>query len=249
MSNLQRMIIIPPEIFEKIKKIVLDDSKLSELDKNMKSILRNNKLTDLNKWHLYRQNLLAYSSMKRKNAHKNKFNWYQPPIRHVQGVEVQTKRIFTKDKETNTDSSPQVFDKYTQADIPKVQEEYIHTDEQANQAFPAEEILGDNDDVFDDDDSIVTDDVINPNEILRERASSDPNSYRSFEMKDGATISVPTKGYVFKKTRGILRPPKPGSQQTTLNLAARKSNRPLTVQTIKRSEQERLQNPSWTTIK
>lgn len=256
MSNLQRMIVIPSEIFEKIKHFVLDDSKLSELDKNMKSILRNNKLTDLNKWHLYRQNLLNYSAMKRKIAHQNKFKWYpkqlqssQPSIRHVEGVGVQTKQIYTKNKEANTDPL-EVFDKYTQANIPVMQKEYTDMDDQFS-SKPTEVAIENTEDEEvsddDDDDSIVTDERIDPRDILRERASSDPDIYRSFEMKDGTTISVPTKKAV--NSKGVLRAPKPGSQQTTLNIPVRKSNRILTVQTIKRSEKERLQNQPWTSIK
>lgn len=259
MSNLQRMIVIQPEIFEKIKKILIDDSKLSELDKNMKSILRNNKLTDLNKWHLYRQNLLTYSSMKRKNAYKDKFNLCQPAIRHVHGVGVQTKRIVSKNQNTNTDS-PSISDKYTQADIPKAKEEYTDVDEKPKPVFTqlgVEETFENNSDVFDDDedgnadddDGIVSDEFINPKEILRERASSDPNMYRSFEMKDGATISVPTKKHIFKKQKGFFQTPKPGSLETTSDIPQRRSDRTLTVQTIKRSEEERLRNQPWTRLK
>lgn len=257
MSNLQRMIVIQPEIFEKIKKILIEDSKLSELDKNMKSILRNNKLTDLNKWHLYRQNLLTYSSMKRKNAYKNKFNWYQPATRHLHDVEVQTKRIFPKNKETYIEPKylkSKGSDNYTQTDIPKVKEEG-HTDvnEKAKPIFTQidpEEIFENNDEVFDDDDDdcIVSDEYINPIDILRERASSDSDMYRTFEMKDGATISVPTKKHILGKQK-VLQPPKPVSTQSIWDLPKRKSERPLTVQAIKRSEKERLLNQQWTKMK
>lgn len=50
--NLQRMIVIPDHTFEKWKNIVLDDEKMSNLDKNMKSILNNTKLNDITKWQL-----------------------------------------------------------------------------------------------------------------------------------------------------------------------------------------------------
>ena len=101
MNNLQRMIVIPPEIFEKFKHLVLGDEQLTDLDKMMKSILYNKKLNDLNKWHLYRQNLIKYSSVKRKNAHESKFKW--PAVKHVEGVGVQT--ISTKDQPNSPTAS------------------------------------------------------------------------------------------------------------------------------------------------
>lgn len=48
--NLQRMIIVPAHTFEKWKHIITYDKRMSDLDRNMKSILNNTSLNDLSKW-------------------------------------------------------------------------------------------------------------------------------------------------------------------------------------------------------
>lgn len=53
--NLQRMIVIPAHTFEKWKNFIIHDEKMSDLDRNMKSILNNTKLTDVTKWQLYKR--------------------------------------------------------------------------------------------------------------------------------------------------------------------------------------------------
>lgn len=55
------MIIIPPEVFEKWKHIITEDSQLSKLDKKLKNIIYNKQMNDIDKWHHYRENLMKYT--------------------------------------------------------------------------------------------------------------------------------------------------------------------------------------------
>lgn len=69
--SLQRMIIVPPEVFDKWKHIIVEDEHLSELDKSMKSIINKRNMNDIDKWHHYRENLLKFSFNKGFNKNKN----------------------------------------------------------------------------------------------------------------------------------------------------------------------------------
>jgi len=241
MNTLQRMIVIPPEIFEKFKHIVLEDAQLSSLDKNMKSILRNKKLSDLSKWHLYRQNLLNYSSIKRKNAHRNNF---KGPIKHVEGVGVQTKRIFTRDKDTET-YKPELFDSSSQTiNIPIIPEFKGVGDLPVSQQGTAENYYGDGED-----DEVFTEDEYDQREVVNTRNSRD---FKTVELKNGDVLTVakfqkPEKPV--KKHKTSIRKAGDGYLQTELGFVQRKSTRPATVEKITRSQSLRL-NPSqdWTKI-
>lgn len=59
--SLQRMIIVPPEVFEKWRHIITEDSQLSKLDKKLKNIIYNKQMNDIDKWHQYRENLMKYT--------------------------------------------------------------------------------------------------------------------------------------------------------------------------------------------
>jgi len=62
---MQRMIVMSPEIFSKFSKLFQDDKNLDLLDQKMKKVLYDKKLKPLQKWYLYRQNLLKYGINKR----------------------------------------------------------------------------------------------------------------------------------------------------------------------------------------
>jgi len=240
MNNLQRMIVIPPEIFEKFKHLVLEDEQLTDLDKMMKSILYNKKLNDLNKWHLYRQNLIKYSSMKRKNAHETKFKW---PVKHVEGVAVQTRKIYTKDQTTKT-NSPKVAYKQSQTDGIRDEEEYTN-DVAMDEVFENndEEVQSENDNVDNDDDADDSDNnIINKDQILRRRESS---GYMTYETQNGDVITVPSNSSPKTQVKPLIQKPKDGSKQTTISFPHRKSSRIAANKTFKRTKSERTEL-SWT---
>lgn len=248
MNNLQRMIVISPEIFEKFKDIVLEDSNLSHLDKNMRSILHNKKLSDLNKWHLYRQNLIKYASTKRKNAHQNNFKW-RPQVKHIEGVGVQTRRIFTKDKDTNT-ITPKVSLKHTQTNflIPAYKSEgNLPTSDRGNEEEEVFVANSSNDD--DDTDNNVDDnddDVDNFIDKSQVRVKRESGGFETFEMKDGSVVSRPKKNKSFKD-QGFFLKPKGKTDQSTLNFPVVKHSTSRTDRAVKRTNSERSQQ-KWTPI-
>lgn len=63
---MQRMIVVPPTVFEKWKKIFVADKQLSDLDLEMKRVLYSKNMNNTDKWHLYRQNLMRYLMVSRK---------------------------------------------------------------------------------------------------------------------------------------------------------------------------------------
>lgn len=245
MSNLQRMIVIPPDIFEKFKHAVLEDGQLTELDKNMKSILHNNKLTDLNKWHLYRQNLIKYSSMKRKNAYQNNFKIHHP-IKHVEGIAVQTKKVYTKDKDTNTIPSKlipsKLINKLTQTDYVIPEYKGVADHQTSNVATTP------NDEVFIAGNSISSDDSDSDNYIDKRqvRIKRESGGYTTYEMNDGTIATAPTKS---TKKISILQKPEDGSDQATLNFQKRKKSAHMVArETFIRSQSERGRKPSWVSL-
>ena len=96
-TNLERMIIIPPEIFDKWKHIITEDQNLSELDKKMKAILYDKNLNNINKWHQYRENLLKYSFSKKNNP---KLDISLKPITSEKSM--QTNRVLKMNKKNQT---------------------------------------------------------------------------------------------------------------------------------------------------
>ncbi len=78
-NNLQRMIIIPPEVFDKWKNIITEDQQLSQLDKSMRNIIYNKNLNEIDKWHHYRENLLKFS-FANKGKGDMKLSRYVKPI-------------------------------------------------------------------------------------------------------------------------------------------------------------------------
>lgn len=72
------MIVVPPNLFENWKKVILEDDKLSSLDKEMKSILYDKKINNIDKWNMYKHSLMSYARSMRNNKYflnENKNNF------------------------------------------------------------------------------------------------------------------------------------------------------------------------------
>lgn len=197
-NNLQRMIVIPPEIFEKWKHIISEDQKLSILDKKMRDILFNSKLNDINKWYQYRENLLKYSFSKKGSI---KLSHTLKPITSEKSM--QTNRIPKKDKAEQTiedfqQKNPELSVQSTQTD------EYVQPFEDNDEVFYETHNVNHsskNEDGYynvennlDDDETraLALMDAEKDVRILKERHSTDPSSYKLFELSDGAVVNVPT---------------------------------------------------------
>ncbi len=60
-QKMQKMISIPPDLFDKVKDYVMHDQKHSELDQSMNKILQNKHMNAHDKWLLYREKLLKFA--------------------------------------------------------------------------------------------------------------------------------------------------------------------------------------------
>lgn len=65
--SLSKMLLLPPETYQKLKNDINDEAIQSQLDKEMQQILKNRKLNDITKWYLYRQKLNKFAVL-----HRNK---------------------------------------------------------------------------------------------------------------------------------------------------------------------------------
>lgn len=267
MSNLQRMIVIPPEIFDKWKHIIVEDKKLTELDKNMKNILYNKSLNDINKWHRYNENLLKYSFAK-----KDKCVFNSPvPVPVTSESSTQTHRIYQKDKEVQQGKSGPMIDKNTQTDknLARRQQHWASPDKTLDEIFETSNRFQ----------SIETDDVDNvnttynesnsydedeikrqvllgqPNDvrITKERLSSDPrSSFKIFELNNGDCVTVPIKvSPPATRSRSAhtksIQPPIPFRAVKT---AATSKRKPKAHKSSTPTKAQKLQNPekiSWNT--
>lgn len=206
--NLQRMILIPGHTFEKWKNIFIHDDKMSDLDKNMRTILHNAKLDDMSKWHLYRQNLIRFSNSKR-SFDKSMLNSSQKrPV--LKDVSTETK-VFKRSKDVQTEKMGQdvatqfngepweVVKKNKLSSSFKPINEVFETsnifeslDEDGFKNQPNNEI-DIVDDLSDQDDSIRRRALEgqSPNvKIVRERRSANPDEYRLFELNTGDAVTV-----------------------------------------------------------
>lgn len=205
--NLQRMIVIPGHTFEKWKNIIIQDDKMSELDKNMKVILHNSKLDDMSKWHLYRQNLIHFSNSKRsfdKNVSK------RLPIRSVmkdvsteakvfkRSKDVQTEKM-GQDVETQFNEEPWEVMKVNKLspikpinEIFETSNKFASLDEEDFKDQTENDI--DDNELFDQDENtkrLALEGLPKDAKIVRERKSLKPNEYRVFELNTGENVNVP----------------------------------------------------------
>lgn len=191
-NNLQRMIVIPPEVFEKWKHIITEDQNLSTLDKHMKNILYNKNLNNVNKWHQYREKLLKYSFAKPER--KYKYNHILKPITSEKVI--QTKRIPKYHKQQQTENQNRVVnDKQMQTDSGALYEDEVYENIVSSDASNSNDCDNDNDEdnVFPEDiRQLALKGVPKHVKITKERRSTDPDSYSAFELSDGQVVSVPT---------------------------------------------------------
>lgn len=57
-NNLQNMVMIPKELFDKFKKLLGDETELTNTDKRLKAIMLEDKINEYDKWLMYRQAIL-----------------------------------------------------------------------------------------------------------------------------------------------------------------------------------------------
>lgn len=219
-SKLQRMIVIPPEVFDKWKHIITEDTKLSDLDKRMKTILFDKNINDINKWHQYRENLLKYSFIQKGSL---KTSHAMPPITSEKSI--QTNLIVKKNKEVETDKPELLIPVLEKQELKRVSEpeslkkntEKFNNDEIFYDSEPLCDDVNDNHDEecemdYDDDMRKTALEGTSKNvRIIRVRRSTDPQEYRTYELSNGEVVSVPSP-----PTSGLKRGKSEKKSQSTL---------------------------------
>lgn len=277
MSNLQRMVVMPPDTFDRWKKIVLEDTKLSCLDKELKNILYNTKLNDISKWQLYRQNLFRYlnSKLNRHNGFaKSPLNSTETRKLYIRDVDTQTKKKSVRNKKEQTLSPCRESVGIQTKLLPERQSFGTQTSFRPMKTLepiqPIEEIFGDSsrfsslemeDNDVDDDDDDVSEELLDMDEdvrekalqgqpssvkISRERKSLDPTEYRSFELSNGDSITVPVEKQMVTRLN-LRRGIHPDKSQTILDFSHRKkkSSTPKKSNKKKKSPPEKKKKIPW----
>ena len=216
--NLQRMIVVPPHTFEIWKNILIHDTRMTDLDKKVKSILNNKKLNDISKWQLYKQTLLQFRNSK---EDKNGITTHKPPLindrKRLINVSTETPRILKREKFIETDSLAMKDEETSTIDI---DDSFVHMKKRTSQIAPnktIEEIFetsnkfasldednfgnsdGEQNYTFDQDDTIkkrALEGQPQHVKIVRERPSLKPNEYRAFELSSGDNVSVPVEKHI-----------------------------------------------------
>lgn len=249
-SKLQRMIVIPPEVFDKWKHIITEDEKLSDLDKRMKTILFNKSINDINKWHQYRENLLKYSFIRKgnlKTTHvmkpitSEKITQTNRIVKMNKQVEttndqIQFMKPELKNQESQTLGELELFNKNYNDDNEFCDSNSLNILKNANNND--ENYNNDDDDEcemdYDDDEIRKTalQDVPKNVRIISERRSTDPQSYKTYELSNGDVVSVPiTEKLEPKKKKNTVK-----GQSTLLHL--RKVKKPSTRSQTKSQSQD-----------
>lgn len=252
-TNLQRMIVIPPDLFQYFKDTVYEDKELGSLDKEMRKILRNKKLNSTQKWYEYRQNLIKYGNKKRNMLTKPSSK--QPTY----SVGVQTNRLKQK----------QQMESSTQTRIPNLKEGSVQThlipNEVNDEVFlaegekevfvpPSETYL----DVPYDMDDTIRHRALSASgaaKRIKERKSINPSEFRVFENDQGDVITVPIfsdeegegEKSVAKRSQRIAA--KKATKQLELNFPVRKNVPRVTKAKSLSTPDNNLSSIEWTNIR
>jgi len=240
---MQRMIVMPPEIFNKFKDLIENDKNLNILDQKMKNVLYNKKLKPLQKWHLYRQNLIKYG-INRRSA--KKLPEKSPSFGKSFDATTQTKFVSKRNAHTET-ISPKYQTANTQTNfIPFVEDdvfEYNPKKEQRDASFNFSDFDDDEEDW--DIDKKLAQAEINKDTKLIERPSLN-SDFRIFETKEGDVITVAAPSQSPKKPnlRSAGAKISPSILSRFPNIKKRKQD-----ESLHRTPKRTLSVPAWKTYK
>lgn len=222
------MIVIPPDTFERWKNIMVQDKNLSDLDQKMKKILYNNKLNDVDKWHLYRQNLLKYLNAKQEQR-QNISNLTKSPViteaqkKYLSDMNTQTESVNKKHKNVQTLPTDQ---KSISSQTPTIDEVFETSDVFSNSNNEADNPNDEDEMIELDVSDIVREKALEgfpPSvKISRERKSFDRGDYRSYDLTNDIIATVPVERQMV--TRGTIKNV-PGTSQTTIDFPKRRNTR------------------------
>ncbi len=149
MANaLSKMLLLPPATYERLRNEILFDSRMSNFDQKMADILKNKKLSDSDKWILYKRELLRKSNVKRnQKSDTDSYLWPAPQKNKNNNYTYETKGTQTlfkanKKAEGFTQTSPRpIKDVSTQATAHDIFESHGELSTSEEEAEEAEEAV------------------------------------------------------------------------------------------------------------
>lgn len=203
--DLQKMLLISPKVFENLKQMLLTNEKTKIIDKNLKTVLKNKRMNDYDKWNLYRHNQFHHANIKRKNNYGVE-SQSQPANIFSDKTKIDastnTRRRFYKNAETEISGMIPSKNTQTQTDISlsgslpeKIFEnlDYDSFHDAANQLNASEEEYDVNDQTLDYSD-ITRDEALEGKprnvRILSKLQSSDPARFSLYKLSDGSEVEV-----------------------------------------------------------
>lgn len=192
--NLQKVIVIPVEVYNNMKKLILNDDDISSFDKEMKLILHDKKLSDSEKWEVYREKLIHYGEKLQKSLSENDDKLNIKKIIHVESTPTQTKRVFSKDKATSSDISQSIGCTQTDLEnhqiIPPIESVFESTNFYDSLR---EDISGHNLSSSFHDNSVQNKAHISPSKTVKRKIKSSHSDVDLYEMVNGDIVTVVKK--------------------------------------------------------
>ncbi len=199
-NNLQKMIVIPSNVFEQWKTI--EDEKLTELDKSMKKILFNSKLDNITKWNQYKEILYKFSG-----KYDHKLKEMNRPVSSEK--DTQTKFCFKSNKKSQTECASS--NKETQVNFQRKGDIY---GDDVFESIPSElsenhpDIQKNNEETNIEDDidydyvrKAALEGTTSDVGILREKDSKNSAEYKLVELTNGEIVTVPTRRMTRSKVK------------------------------------------------
>jgi hypothetical protein len=194
MNSLQKMIVLTPSLYERLKNNNKSEE-LIHLSDSLSSILKNKKITKSKKWYLLRQKLMRFADKKRHNYVNHHYYSEDEPKKYFHEASVQASPQRKKHKQTSTDKNlNEMFSQTTpyKAKNKKTSITPKSTSEIGTQYFnPTPETFSS--DLEDDEDEIIqrAASAASVGAVLHKRKSLDKNKYHSFTTDAGDVITVP----------------------------------------------------------
>lgn len=195
--KLEKVIVMPIDVYNKMKTLILKDDEMTNFDKDIKIILHDKKLNDIEKWELYREKLIHHGNSFRKSDYQT--NKKIDVIKHVESTPTQTKMLFKKDKNFNTETTNSTACTQTELQSNQIIKP-LSSVFKTNNTYDSLEI--DDEDVSyddnDDDLSFLSNSKhsesnlhkLSPSKIIKRKMKSNDVNIKLYEMENGDIVTV-----------------------------------------------------------
>lgn len=202
-NNLQKMLLISPKVYEKIKHLILANERSELIDCNLKKVLKDKKLSEYDRWSLFKHNQLHQANSNRIN------NYGSSSIQHKKTENVEkstidaatnTRRKILKPAQTDSNDLTSTGDIGTQTDINSagnLPEQFFESLQDPNNIHDAS---AEADSEYD-----FANQTLDYSDLMREEAlrdkpknvriisklqSRDPKRYALYELSDGTDMEI-----------------------------------------------------------